>query len=314
MTEELKSWVLLLLLGALIGIGYIIHYFGAVDDANLALQDSKVQLQNVQQMVALRKKDWHEKQQVAAKLQSEVAKTAALVKSQESLETRYHKAESELSYLANSIKSAVEKVRANAPGTELGEITLADNRILRGVKIRKVDESGVSMIHSEGIGTIPVEMLPESLKEQYDLGSAALVPLLQNAHTALVAKKDGKDPAEVKPSPAPAAPSAAQVAEQAKLAANIALDAKIKGIKIKIAQLESQIANCVALANQYKNAAKEHQNLASAAKGRGTPSSRHTTNANENLAQVAAIERQIEALRVDQKKLNLDIDYAQKNR
>ncbi len=166
------------------------------------------------------------------------------------------------------------------------------------------------MIHSEGIGTIPVELLPENLKEKYDLGANALLPLIEKAHTSLLAKKDGKEQVVVKQ---PAAAPVAEPEDSAKLAANIARDDKVKGIKVKIAQLDSQISSYAAMRDQYNRAAQGHHTLAANAQGRGTPSTRHTANANESLAQAAAVERQIEALREEQKKLRRDIEYALKN-
>ncbi|MDB6004163.1 MAG: hypothetical protein JWR15_1150 [Prosthecobacter sp.] len=308
MYGEAKIWILLFATAVLISFAFGAHYFSAVDEANLALYESKSKLHDMDELLVLRKKDWVEKEQGVAKIQVESDKTAKLLKIQEALDARYLKTESDLNYLADSIKDSVEKVRSNAVGMELGEITLADRRILRGVKVRKVDESGISLSHADGIGTIATDLLPENLKEKYDLGPTALLPQILEAHAALLSKKDGKDlqPAVQRPIAPPADP--------AKLAANIALDNKIKGIKVRMAQLDSQISSYGALVAQYNQAASGHQTLASTAQARGTPSTRHTANANDNLAQAAAVERQLEALRVDRRKLSIELEFALKNK
>lgn len=194
MFEDGKIWILLFLVGILISFGYISHYFGAVDDANLALQESKTKLRDLKEMIATRQRGWQEQEQIVAKIKVEADKNAALTKTKEDLDTRQRAAEAELSYSVESMKNAVEKVRGSANGTDLGEITLTTGKVLRAVKVRRVDDSGISVIHADGIGTIPPEQLPENLREKYDLGPNALLLQLQEAQVALsgkgVAKKD----------------------------------------------------------------------------------------------------------------------------
>ena len=205
MLEESKFWVIFILVGILGSLGYGAHYLSAVDEANLALQESKSKLVNAQEQLTFRKKEWSDREQALSKIQVETDKNATLVKAQDILETRYRKADGDLKYVVESMKSSVEKAREEAPGTQLAEIILTNGKTLRGVKIRKVEESGISMIHADGIGTIPLELLPENLQEKYDLGPKALIPLMQQAQTAFLKKLPDDDVASP-PSP-PSTPS-----------------------------------------------------------------------------------------------------------
>lgn len=190
MLEESKIWVLLALVSIFGAFGYGAHYLSATDEANVALQESKSKLVSVRESLAFRKKHWGENEQSINQFREETEKTATLLKARDLLNLRYGKALSELKYTLESMKNSVEEVRSNAPGTELGEITLANGKVLRAAKIRKVEETGISMIHADGIGTVPVNLLPDSLKEQYDLGPNALVPMIQEAQTALLQKSE----------------------------------------------------------------------------------------------------------------------------
>ncbi|WP_395734602.1 hypothetical protein, partial [Prosthecobacter sp.] len=166
----------------------------------------------------------------------------------------------------------------------------------------------ISFIHADGVGTIPSDQVPENLKEQYDLGPNALVPLIEQAQTALLQEPgtDGIDNPSIPPLEIPAsAPSASPMAKTITVD-----DSKIKSIKLRMAELDSRIANCATLAAQYVSAAKSHQSLAETAKFRGVPSTRHTENANKNLAQAALLQNQKASLIEERGKLAVELDYA----
>lgn len=308
MFEEAKIWATLFLVSLIISFSYYIHHQGKVDDATLALEQSQSKLTSMKDLLILRKKAWSEKERIVNKIKAEADKNAALLETQESLSQRYHKAESDLKSVLDSMQESVERTRNNAPGTELGEIKLANGKTLLNVKIRKVEESGISYIHADGVGTIPADQAPENLKEQYDLGPNALISMIQHAQTSLLQESgmDGSNnlsipPLEILGSP----PSASTVAKKITVD-----DSKIKSIKLRMAELDSRIANCAGLVTQYLSAAKSHQALAETAKFRGVPSTRHTDNANKNLAQAALLENQKAGLVEERGKLAIELDYA----
>jgi len=282
---------------------------------HLALQESKSKLADMKEQVFLRKRDWDDREKALAKIQAETDKTAALLKTQEDLDTRYRKAEGELKYTLESMKTSVAKMRETAPGTELGEIALANGKVLRGVKIRKVEESGISLIHADGIGTIQLDMLPENLKEKYDLGPKALIPVIQKAQTSFLAKPSSDDlnPEPASYNPKPDAPIKPATGAAIKPVTGAIEDSKAKNIQLRMVELDSQIASYTKAVVQFQNAALSHQTLAANASSRGQPTTRHKENANDNLVQAAAIERQLAGLREERKKLNIELEHALKN-
>lgn len=308
MFEEKKAWAALFLVGLIIAFSYYINYEDKVSVATSALHESKSQLTSLKELLPQKKKAWSEKERVVNKIKVETDKTTALLAEQDTLGQRYQKAESDLKYALDSMKEAVERTRNNAPGTELGEIKLANGKTLINVKIRKVEETGISFIHADGVGTIPTDQAPENLKEQYDLGPNALVSMIQHAQTALLEESgtDGTNNLSIPPLEIPASsPSASPMVKKITVD-----DSKVKSIKMRMAELDSRIANCASLAAQYRNAATSHQSLAEAAKYRGVPSTRHTENANKNLAQAALLENQKAGLVEERGKLAVELDYA----
>ncbi|MHB1081690.1 MAG: hypothetical protein ACYC67_20035 [Prosthecobacter sp.] len=311
MFEESKIWVTLLLVSLIISFSYYIHYQDTIDDANLALQQSQSKLASMKDLLSVKKKSWNEKERVVNKIKAETDKNTTLLKTQETLDQRYHQADNDFKYALQSMKEAVERTRNNAPGTELGEIKLANGKTLLNVKIRKVEESGISFIHADGVGTIPSDQVPENLKEQYDLGPNALVSMILTAQSALLQEPgtEGIDNPSIPSLEIPA--SSPSVSPIAKITID---DSKIKNIRYRMAELDSRIATYPGLVAQYRAAAKSHQALAESAKRRGVPSTRHTENANKNLSQAALLENQKASLLEERGKLAVELEYAMRGK
>jgi len=191
MPTESKIWLMLILFGLFIGIGYTAHYLTSVDNANFAMLDHKNRLESVREMVATRRKSSEKMEQLVAKNRELATHHEVLLKAKEVLDTRYRKIESEIKYAAESIKNAVDKARSNAPGTELGEVALSNGKVLRNAKVRAVEADSVSFIHADGIGSIDAELLPAEIKERYDLGPQAIVLQMEQVRDIVlgVAKK-----------------------------------------------------------------------------------------------------------------------------
>ncbi|HEY1051144.1 MAG TPA: hypothetical protein VGE39_15345, partial [Prosthecobacter sp.] len=157
-----------------IGVGYAAHYLTSVDNANSAKLEQAARLESVKEMLTLRKQNWEKMEGLVQKNRELAAHHEVLLKAKEVLDTRYRKIESEVKYAAESIKNAVDKARSNAPGTELGEITLTNGKVLRNAKVRAVDLDAISFIHADGIGSINLDLLPDVIKERYDLGGNSI--------------------------------------------------------------------------------------------------------------------------------------------
>ncbi|MDP1586431.1 MAG: hypothetical protein Q8M07_01695 [Prosthecobacter sp.] len=188
MFEESKFWVFIVIIGTLIGLGYGSYYLTSVDEANLALLESKSKLTDTQELLSIKRKHWSDLEVLRTKNRELSDQNTVLVKAKEVLDTRYRKVVSELNYSAESMKSAVDRTRGNAPGTELGDITLTNGKLLRGAKIRKLDSSGLSLIHADGIGLVPIDLLPAEIVERFDLGPGALLPQMLQAQAVFLGK------------------------------------------------------------------------------------------------------------------------------
>jgi predicted ATP-grasp superfamily ATP-dependent carboligase len=188
MFEESKAWLLVFIISVLIGIGYCAHYLTMVDEANLALEESKSKFASNHELLSVKKKNWADVENLVAKNRELSDQNSLLIKAKEALDTRYRKVEGELNYAVESTKMVVDKVRSNAPGTELGDITLTNGKMLRGAKVRKLDQSGISLIHADGIGLVATDLLPAEIQERFDLGPSALFPQMQQAQALFLEK------------------------------------------------------------------------------------------------------------------------------
>jgi hypothetical protein len=188
MFEESKIWLFTFIFTALIGLGYGSFYLTTVDAANLALQESKSKLASTHEAFAYKKKMWTDVETHVVKNRELSEQNSVLLKAKDVLDTRHRKVASEFNYSVESMKSAVDKTRNSAPGTELGDIMLTNGKMLRGAKIRKLDSSGLSLIHADGIGLVPDDLLPAEIKERYDLGPSALLPEMEQARATFLEK------------------------------------------------------------------------------------------------------------------------------
>jgi len=310
MFEETKTWIFLLVVGVLIGLGYTTHYLTEVDNANAALLDARKSLADSKEALALRKDLWDKVDKAGAKYQEAMEQNTVLLKARDMLEKRYRTVDSDLKYAAESMRASVDKMRNNAPGSELGDITLSNGKVMRAAKIRKVEESGISMIHSDGIGVVPVEFLPADLKEKYDLGSNALAPALAAAQKDFLAKIENEKTAMKTSSNSKVSSETSSVSP----ASSKADSETIKKIKLRMAEIDSRLEAAEKISAQHRNNASQHQQLASDAKTRGKPSTRHTMDANAALAQADQIDRAIASLREERKKLDVELEFASKTK
>jgi hypothetical protein len=61
---------------------------------------------------------------------------------------------------------AVEKVRTAGVGTLYPEIMLNDSNKLTDAQLKKIDESGISFLHSGGFQVVPVGNLPPTTRKE----------------------------------------------------------------------------------------------------------------------------------------------------
>lgn len=169
-----KFWLLVLIVGGL-GGGYSYHdHTTKLKAAKQALQESSGRLSSLRSLI-------DQKKAFLSQNHEDVEKNQVLLRAKEILDKRLGKINDDLKRGAESFSVAVEKARSSGAGKELGDLTLASGKQLRGTKIRKVDETGISVMYAEGIGNVGVDLLPGNLQAKYDLGPNALIPKLASA-------------------------------------------------------------------------------------------------------------------------------------
>jgi hypothetical protein len=284
MFEESKVWLFTFIFAALIGIGYGSFYLTTVDEANLALQESKSKLASTHESLAYKKKMWADVETHVVKNRELSEQNSVLLKAKDVLDTRYRKVASDFNYSVESMKSAVDKSRGAAPGTELGDIMLTNGKMLRGAKIRKLDSSGRSLIHADGIGLVTIDLLPAEIKARYDLGPGALLPEMELARATFLEK------------------AVVEVVDDSS-------SSKISAVKKRISTLEIQMESSTKHKEKLEKEVKdlEEQIKAAEAKRAPTQSLRTMKDVVDGNAGMARNELKVQKLEIEKMKAELEL-------
>ncbi len=215
MFTDSKFWILVIAAAA--GLGYGAYQFKTSEDAaQAALHYNTSKLVELDTTLAQKRKAMEDLEKIGREIREATARNQELATAKTVLLEKQTQIGSEFQKIVDSLASTVEKMRANAVGSEPGDISLTNGKILKGVKIRKVAENGISLLHSDGVGIIAVDLLPENLKEKYDLGPNASLPKLIAAKSTLIAGLNGAAAATKTNSPASAVPAGSSGAAMTK--------------------------------------------------------------------------------------------------
>lgn len=184
---------ILLFLAAVGGAFYGADCYHKIDKAKTELEELRPELSQTKESLAYSKDAWEKYAALKIKADQAAATTAALKQQQETGEQNLKTALSEFTVMAASMNDAANKVRTNEAGLTFPEIKLADGRILTNAKVRKIEETQVSFMHSAGMGTVPASQLPPALLEQFDLGASSLTGAIDVTAAGLIAKAQHLD-------------------------------------------------------------------------------------------------------------------------
>jgi hypothetical protein len=309
MFENSRLFFVVLLAG-IAGVAYAAFYFSSVDAANASLQEARSKLASLHEIAVQRQRSVAELQHSVSQNREQQEKYTVLVKAKEVLDARVRKIEGEFKNMTSTIKVAVERARNDAPGKEIGDLTLANGKTLHAVKIRKLDSSSMSLTHADGIGSIPLDQLPTSMLEKYDFGQAPLLTALIDAEQAFA--DSGKpetagNKKKVVQSTAAVTPTAVALQSTPKVD-----DAKVKDLKLKIAALESNITTTESTVAAFQQQANDQYVNGDIAKSRGTPATRYWTAAQQAAQQAQAYKARIDSLKAEKRKLEIELEYANK--
>ncbi|MCB1278376.1 serine protease [Prosthecobacter sp.] len=209
MFSSSKFWILIIL--AVAGLGYGAYHLKTTEDAaQAALQANTARLAEMDAALAQRRQVLENMDKTGREIRDAVGRSQELSKNKAVLLEKQNKIGTDFQTVVDSMTATVEKLRSSAPGSEIGTLSLANGKMLSGVKIRKVSEEGIALTHSDGIGTVAVDLLPEDLKEKYDLGPNAFAPKLAAAKVALMAELHKNDAAINSPMPGNMSPAATE--------------------------------------------------------------------------------------------------------
>lgn len=150
------------------------QYYSNVQKARVDVAQLTDQLNQSREFLQYQKQSWDKIEAARARLAEATAKKSALLQKKEELEVKSRSLEGEFKYLVKSTAEAVEKARVGGVNLTYPEVKLTDGKILKDAKIRKVEDRQISFIHTDGIGSIPYDLLPDELRTKFDMGNSSL--------------------------------------------------------------------------------------------------------------------------------------------
>jgi hypothetical protein len=170
-------FVLIMLLLGTLGGGYKAYEARQKKQAAQdALRLAREQLAAAQSHLQTRQAELAKAQQVAVQLQAGPKEVEKLKVQRDGLVMRAMGFSTAVTNLREDVVKAVDAARAAALEKELPELQLTTGRTLRGVKIRSIEATQVSISHADGLATLPADQLPGELRSRLGLDGT---PLLQ---------------------------------------------------------------------------------------------------------------------------------------
>lgn len=171
------------------GIFTGVNHLQGVDEANAQLIEAKRKVKELRETMKVRQDEWAKIEAVGLKAKEAAAKEAPLVQELDELKAKFRRLEGDFKYLVKSVRSAVDKVRGVAVGEEYAEVKLSNGKVLKAAKIKKLDPMNVSFIHSDGFTIVPYDVLPDEIREKYDMGGNGLAEQLAAAEQTIQTAK-----------------------------------------------------------------------------------------------------------------------------
>ena len=298
--ESGKFWIFAFFILIVSGGSTLYQHFQGVDRVNADLIDLKNNLFQMESATENLRTEWAKVEALLAKLRVAQAKGGPIQQRKEELQKKIRGLEGEFRYLVSSTRAAVDKVRENAPGEVYPEVNLANGKVFKDAKIRKVEEDQISFIHSDGIGYASFDILPADLLKKFDLGPGGLAVALKNAEQEVFSANRSV----VKPKAA--ATTAAATPEPSNLP--VVDEAKVKAVKLKIIDLDARIGAAKSTVASFEKAEKDNSESADSAKLRGTPTSKYLAAVQTAKQQAEAYRKQVIALEAEKRKLEVEIE------
>ncbi len=183
--EATKFWTAIILVSLIAAVVSGMQYFQGVDDANRSLQETKGKLTQMRESVKHIKGEWERIEAFISRAQMAEARSAPFSAKKEEMQKRFRGFEGEFKYLVKSMRSLVDNARTIGVGSSYPEIKLHNGKVLKDAKILKIDDGQINFIHSDGVGMVAYDLLPDDICEKFDLGPNGLANSLAAAEKAI---------------------------------------------------------------------------------------------------------------------------------
>jgi DNA repair exonuclease SbcCD ATPase subunit len=148
---------------AICGAGYYLYMInqrGELASGRVELEMGRQKVDQLQARKETLRRDFD-------KQEEELRHFASLTESKKSLELQAFTLDKELVTARAELLAAVQWERANAVGTVIPELRLADGQILKVVKIQSVDDTEMVASHVSGVARIALGRLPLEMKQRF---------------------------------------------------------------------------------------------------------------------------------------------------
>lgn len=279
--EDGKFWPALIMLALAVGGIFAFRYFEMYDKANSAAIDARSAVNIATEALNLRKEMWG---RVGTLIQEVAEANERHQKAQGEADTKERLVTGDLAYLTKAMKEKVAAVRMEATNTEIAAVSLRNGKNLRNARIKKVDDTSATFLHSDGITTVAVGDLPAELIEKFDLGSESIVAQLDRLERDIGSKVD--------------VPVAVD-------------DSNLVGVRKRIAQINVQIEHATKHKDKLEKEVKDYGDEMKKAESNGIPTTnisgmRDIADGNAGMAriQLRQLQTELEKLKVEEAALS----------
>lgn len=150
----------LLVIASMFGLFYGVNYTMVVDDLKSDFDRLQQDMKGVEENLRIRQANLEQRKELLAlQIAGETLKSeiGALQKSVASVKAS--QAEIEKSYI-----ESVQRVRADSIGLKMPELVVGGGRVLRLVRIQRIETEAVTFAHAEGVIRVKPEELPVDLQ------------------------------------------------------------------------------------------------------------------------------------------------------
>lgn len=142
---------------------YGVHYSTQVDIVRSENRDLMSQAAEANKLLQSNRELLRRRQELAPYLAAVSQTQLEIDKAREQVAKLKHEIDKTQSLFASLVKRA----RTEAPGTEVAEMRLTTGRLLRNVKIMRIENQLITVAHEGGVANLTADELPDDLRERF---------------------------------------------------------------------------------------------------------------------------------------------------